>query len=240
MRLESDEGWLEYRRTMVLIERHIPAGGRVLDLGGGPGRYTLALAQRGDDVTLVDLSPQLIAEARTRIAAAGTVARTLVGDAADLSAVPGAPFDAVLALGPLYHAADLDEVRLFVEQIAAVLRPGGVLLAAFVPRTSALSDLIARAAGALPPGALRSVLDTGQHGGSFFAHPEELAAVLSEAFTIECIASLRGLGSGYGAQLRALQGLPVLDEVMALIDETADRPDVIGLGWHAVAIARRR
>lgn len=225
---------------MVLIERHILAGSRVLDLGGGPGRYTLALAARGDDVTLVDLSPELIAEASQRIAAAGLTARALVGDAADLSAVPGAPFDAVLALGPLYHAADLSEVRGFVEQIASVLRPGGVLLAAFVPRTSALSDLIARAAGALPPGALEAVLESGEHGGTFFAHPEQLAAVLAVDFQLEGIVSLRGLGSGYGAQLRRLQGLPVLDEVMALIERTAARPDVIGLGWHAMAIARRR
>ena len=239
-RLESDEGWLEHRRTMVLIERHISTGSRVLDLGGGPGRYTLALAARGDDVTLVDLSPELIAEASRRIAAAGLAARALVGDAADLSTVPGAPFDAVLALGPLYHAADLSEVRGFVGQIAAVLRPGGVLLAAFVPRTSALSDLIARAASDLPPGALGAVLESGQHGGAFFAHPEQIAAVLDADFRLDGIASLRGLGSGYGAQLRGLQGLPVLEEVMSLIDATAARPDVVGMGWHAVAIARRR
>lgn len=225
---------------MVLIERHIPAGGRVLDLGGGPGRYTQALAERGDAVTLVDLSPVLIAEATRRLAAAGVSARALVGDAADLSAVPGAPFDAVLALGPLYHASDLGEVRDFVGQIAQVLRPGGVLLAAFVPRTSGLSDLIARAAGGLLPGALTAVLETGQHQGAFFPHPEQIAAVLSADFTLDSIASLRGICSGYGAQLRPLQGQPVLDEVMALIDATAARPDVLGMGWHAMAIARRR
>ncbi len=242
-RLEGDEGWLEHARTLTLIDRHIPAGSRVLDLGGGPGRYALHLAGRGDVVTLVDLSPELVAQAAARLGAAGLSATTLVGDAADLSAVPGAPFDAVLALGPLYHAADADELRRFIEQLAAVLRPGGVLLAAFIPRISAVSDFIARAAadpGRLAPGALRAAAVSGQLGSTHFPHPQEVEDLLKSAFDVISIASLRGLGAGYGAQLRALEGLPIFAEVLAVIDQTATRPDVIGLGWHAVAVARRR
>ena len=37
---------------------------RVLDAGGGPGRYTIALAERGYTVTLLDLSPGNVALAR--------------------------------------------------------------------------------------------------------------------------------------------------------------------------------
>lgn len=242
-RLAGDEGWLEHRRTLGLIARHIPVGSRVLDLGGGPGRYALHLAQRGDVVTLADLSPVLVAEARTRLLDAGLSATTLVADAADLSAIPGAPFDAVLALGPLYHAADADELAGFLSQIAAVLRPGGVLLAAFIPRTSGLSDFIARAAvepARLVPGVLSEALRTGRLAGSYFPHPEALVEALTPAFEVRAVVSLRGLGAGYGAQLRELEGLPGFAEVMAAIAATAERSDVIGLGWHAVAVAVRR
>jgi SAM-dependent methyltransferase len=242
-RLESDEGWLEHRRTLDLIARHIPVGSRVLDLGGGPGRYALHLAARGDVVTLVDLSPELVAQAARRLAEAGHTATTLVGDAADLSNVPGALFDAVLALGPLYHASDSDELAVFIQQIAAVLRPGGVLLAAFIPRISGISDFIARAAAdptRLTPGVLADALTTGRLSETFFAHPEDMAAALEPAFEAVTIASLRGLGAGYGAQLRALEGLPAFAEVLAVIETTATRADVIGLGWHAVAVGVRR
>ncbi len=242
-RLESDEGWLEHRRTLDLIARHVPVGSRVLDLGGGPGRYALHLAQRGDVVTLADLSPVLVEEARQRLAGAGLSATALVADAADLSGVPGAPFDAVLALGPLYHAADAEELARFIEQIAGVLRPGGVLLAAFIPRISGLSDFIARAAmdpARLVGGALPEALRTGRLSGTFFPHPETMVEALAPAFEGASVVSLRGLGAGYGAQLRALEGQPAFSEVMAAIDATAGRADVVGLGWHAVAIAVRR
>src|SRR5439155_25506008 len=49
--------WELHRRT---FERLLPAGARVLDLGGGPGRWTLWLAERGHRVVLADLSPRML------------------------------------------------------------------------------------------------------------------------------------------------------------------------------------
>jgi len=47
-----------------------PAGGAVLELGAGAGRLAFALAERGLSVTGVDLSPAMLAQARTRLAGA--------------------------------------------------------------------------------------------------------------------------------------------------------------------------
>ena len=46
-RLDSAAGKLELVRSLALLERYLQPPGRVLDLGGGPGRYTMALARRG-------------------------------------------------------------------------------------------------------------------------------------------------------------------------------------------------
>lgn len=57
--------------TRYALGRHLPAaesGIRVLDAGGGPGRYTIALAEQGYHVTLLDLSPRLLDLARCKIA----------------------------------------------------------------------------------------------------------------------------------------------------------------------------
>ena len=59
--------WELHRRT---FERLLPAGARVLDLGGGPGRWTLWLAERGHRVVLADLSPRMLDIARREVAAA--------------------------------------------------------------------------------------------------------------------------------------------------------------------------
>ena len=46
-RLDSPAGELELLRTLTLLDRYLPAGSCVLELGGGPGRYTVELARRG-------------------------------------------------------------------------------------------------------------------------------------------------------------------------------------------------
>ena len=44
-----------------MMDKYIRPGDRILDIGGGPGRYAIRFAQRGCAVTLVDLSPGNIA-----------------------------------------------------------------------------------------------------------------------------------------------------------------------------------
>src|SRR5262245_8006038 len=97
-----DDGAVEFALTKELLAHYLPSFGRILDLGAGPGRYTIWLAQRGYQVVLADLSPDLLAIARTQIAAAGVskqVEAIVEADACDLSRWPDASFDAVLCLG---------------------------------------------------------------------------------------------------------------------------------------------
>ena len=71
-RLESGaQHRLEYLVTLNVLRRHLPPPQQsvhVLDAGGGPGRYTIALAERGYRVTVLDLSPRLLEIAQSRIA----------------------------------------------------------------------------------------------------------------------------------------------------------------------------
>lgn len=57
-------GW---ERTLELLERWLPpAPARVLDIGGGPGRYVAWLAERGYTVQLLDPVPKHVRQARSR------------------------------------------------------------------------------------------------------------------------------------------------------------------------------
>jgi S-adenosylmethionine-dependent methyltransferase len=60
-----DDGAIEFALTQRLLATYLPPFGRILDLGRGPGRYTIWLVERSYQVVLADLSPELLAIART-------------------------------------------------------------------------------------------------------------------------------------------------------------------------------
>jgi SAM-dependent methyltransferase len=104
----------------------LEAGERVLDVGCGPGRHSLALARRGFEVTGVDLSDDFITLAREAAAAEGLSARFQIVDVRELAAEN--EFDAAVCLcqGGFGLLGGRDEPAAF-DRIAAALRPGGRL-----------------------------------------------------------------------------------------------------------------
>jgi len=100
-------------------------GGRVLEVGCGPGHLSGRLAHRGLVVTGVDLDPAMIERARANAERATPVAGLrpsfLVGDVAALP-FPDTSFDLVVSTLSLHHWADKQAGLM---EIARVLRPGG-------------------------------------------------------------------------------------------------------------------
>jgi SAM-dependent methyltransferase len=98
-------------------------------LGCGPGNLWLDNLERipeGWAVTLSDLSPGMLAEARNNLGKAGRPFRFQVTDAQGIPFEAGS-FDAIIANNMLYHVPDRPRA-LF--EIHRVLRPGGRLYAA--------------------------------------------------------------------------------------------------------------
>ena len=50
----------EFAITTKMMDRYIKPGDRILDIGGGPGRYSIYYAQKGCNITLVDLSEEKV------------------------------------------------------------------------------------------------------------------------------------------------------------------------------------
>jgi len=131
-RLAIQPGAVEWAVNTDAIARRLPPGARVLDIGGGPGRYAIWLAARGHRVTLADLSPDLLDIAREQIAEAGVgalVEDIVEADARDLARWPDGSFDAALSLGPFYHLPDQADRERAAAELARVLnakarRPG--------------------------------------------------------------------------------------------------------------------
>ena len=139
-RLAGGPGALELARTQLLLERYLPAPPAVIaDVGGGPGRYALWLAERGYRVHLVDAMPLHVEQARAADRPHAALASAEVGDARALR-LADACADAVLLMGPLYHLQErADRVQALAEA-RRVCRPGGVVIAAAISRFASMLD----------------------------------------------------------------------------------------------------
>jgi SAM-dependent methyltransferase len=94
----------------------------VLDLGCGTGSLSALLAGAGHRVTGVDLSPKMIALARSKLAAAGLTGSFVVADAAD---PPGGSVDVVLTRHLVWALPDAPAA---LARWVSLVRPGGALV----------------------------------------------------------------------------------------------------------------
>lgn len=110
------------RRAALFVERcRLEPGRRALEIGCGTGVFLSQVARCGATLHGVDLSGELLAQARARLAAAPNV-RLERGNAEELPHRDGT-FDAVYGSSILHH---LNLVRALAEAYR-VLRPGGLV-----------------------------------------------------------------------------------------------------------------
>lgn len=127
-----EKNYFEFEINKRYIDRYIKPGDRVLDAGGGPGRYSLHLASHGAEVVLLDLSPENILFAQKKAIEQNLSIETVCADARFLDEKAEGVFDAILLMGPLYHlTVEQDRVRT-VQACLKKLKPGGMLYIAFI------------------------------------------------------------------------------------------------------------
>lgn len=129
--VKSRHGQLEYFTTMHYIHRFASGRSKVLEVGAGTGRYSIALAEEGMDVTAVELVEKNLAVLRENSKGMDNI-HSFQGDATDLSRFPDNTFDVTLVFGPMYHLYETAEVNCAIDEAVRVTKPGGVMLFAFL------------------------------------------------------------------------------------------------------------
>ena len=133
-RLLRRHGQVEYHTTMhyvhkyldVLKQRGIVPG--IIDIGAGTGRYSVALADEGYDVTAVELVKYNLGILKQK----GSSVKAYQGNALKLKRFADETFDLTLLFGPIYHLhSDADHIRALSEA-KRVTKPGGYIMVAYV------------------------------------------------------------------------------------------------------------
>lgn len=131
-RLETRHGQVEFAVTWKVIHDFLPRESRssckIADIGAGTGKYSVALAAEGFDVTAVEPVSRNLTLLRKQHARV----KCWQGNALDLSFLPADTFDVVLLLGPLYHLhAQADKLAVF-EQTKRILKADGLIFAGYL------------------------------------------------------------------------------------------------------------
>ncbi len=242
---------LEFLVTTHLLSRHLSPGSLVLDAGGGPGRYSLALCREGHRVVLCDVTPELleIAKGQVQREPAQVQSRFLgavAADVRDLSQFADVSFDAVLCGGPLSHLADPEDRVRATRELVRVTRSGGLVCLGVIGRLAALrtvmrglSDLLVNEAwltrflrdGNSPRGAME---------WHFFRAEEIRELAESCGLTTLTIAGCEGLSTGLPEATNALSEDPAKwAKWCELILATATEPAVVDMSEHIVYVGRR-
>lgn len=152
-RLQSRHGQVEYHTTMHYIHRFLELLQRerevdrelgqvesghvenrhteplkIIDIGAGTGRYSVALAAEGYDVTAVELVKYNLGILKQK----GANVKAYQGNALKLKRFADNSFDLTLLFGPMYHLhSDADQIQALSEA-KRVTRPGGIIMVAYV------------------------------------------------------------------------------------------------------------
>lgn len=234
----SAQGPLEFTRTQELIRAHVP-GGRVLDVGGGTGVHSRALRDHGFDVALVEPVPTHVEAAR----ASGIDA--VLGDARRLP-FNDDTFDAALLLGPLYHLESRDDRLAALREAARVVRSGGFVFAAAIPRFVAFAAAwLGRPTGPVPP-ELLALLEHGtpspglRFPAGHFHTAEELADEATAAgLEVLEVHGIEGPG-GLFLEQRDVGETELVEAGLTLARAAGDAAGIRDMSGHLLVVARVR
>jgi ubiquinone/menaquinone biosynthesis C-methylase UbiE len=228
------------------LRRFAKEGDRVLEVGAGPGRFTIELAKLGADVVVADISPRQLELNRERVEESGLeqrVTERVLADVTDLSAFADDSFDVVVCYGgPLSYLVDRAEAGLI--ELLRVTRAGGYVLVSVMSLVGAavhyaelLLDLARRDGIELNEEIVRTgLLPQGEGYGHLpmkLYRWSELEALLSRHGTIVAASAAGLLPALYPEE-------PKLREFLEYVElELAAESGALGAGEHIIAVVQK-
>lgn len=249
-RLNSRYGQVEFRTSMKYIHKYLSeaenAGRtrqeiRILDIGAGTGKYSVALAEEGYDVTAVELVRYNLGILKQK----GSRVKAMQGNALKLSKLAEEQFDVTLLFGPLYHLFTFEDKVKALSEAKRVTKTNGVILAAYCMNEYGVITY------GFKENHIQECMDTSRLTKDFHCVSE--AKDLYDYVRIEDIDALNQAVELQRIQIISTDGpanyiRPVLNTMEAETFEvfmnyhlsTCERQDLIGAGAHTVDILRKQ
>lgn len=134
---------IEFDITKRYLDEYLGGEGlEIIDIGGGPGRYSIYLAEKGHRVSLLDLSKRNIEVAKEKSAEKGISLEAYIhGNALELDEYEQ-KYDAILLMGPLYHLIKESDRKAALKGALRLLKPDGIIIASFISNYAPIQDYL--------------------------------------------------------------------------------------------------
>lgn len=128
-RLGRRHGNVEFVTSMKYIHRYLEGmeSPAILEIGAGTGRYSVALAEEGYDVTAVELVRYNLGILKSKKSSV----KAYQGNALNLSRFADNSFSLTLLFGPMYHLYTFGDKLQALREAKRVTREGGIIMAAY-------------------------------------------------------------------------------------------------------------
>ncbi|WP_409271670.1 class I SAM-dependent methyltransferase [Neobacillus sp. SCS-31] len=239
---------VEFELTKRYLNRYIKPGDKVLDLGGGPGRYSLYLAELGCDVTLADLSEKNIEFALKKANEQGLAIKRLQVDARELSTIEDSQFDYVLCMGPMYHLKSEEDRAKTIRECLKKLKPNGIMFVAFISSYSFVWDYLIRNPELIldseRKSELNKIVDGKDFAGkgfsdNFYISPENVLPFFNQ-FDLEKLHLLNSESFLYLREPELLRQKPeVINAWLDLAEQVCEREDLLSMAEHIMYIGKK-
>ena len=128
-RLTHRHGIVEYETTMKYIKEYLKNmnNPKIIDIGAGTGKYSVALANEGYNVTAVELVKHNLMTLKAK----NSAVKAYLGNAINLTKFKDNSFDMVLLFGPLYHLISKEDKLKALMEAKRIVKEDGLILVSY-------------------------------------------------------------------------------------------------------------
>ena len=239
---------VEFELSKRYMDRYIKPNHKVLDLGGGPGKYSLHLAERGCEVTLADLSQKNIAFALRKAKELNLPLKGLQVDSRDLSTIEDHQFDFVLCMGPMYHLESENDREQTIRECLKKLKSNGTIFVAFVSSYAFIWDYLIHNPEFILDSKrkeqMKMIVEDSNFAGkgfsdNFFISPKNVLPFF-EQFNLKKLHLINCESFLYLREPELLKQRPeVINAWIDLAEQVCEREDLLSLAEHFMYIGKK-
>lgn len=232
----------EYLTTMKYIEKYLKPNSKIIEIGAGTGRYSIALAEKGYDVTAVELVPHNIEIMKKKVKSHHNI-KIHEGNACDLSEFESETYDIVLLLGPMYHLFNEEDKHKALSEAIRLAKKNGLIFVSYCNNDTSIYKFFYK----------KKILDYVDKG--LIKENYHTVSTPNEIFELYRKSDIDGLMKNYDVTRLHFVGVDMLsyicddrldllsdrefDEYMKFLSNLCEREDCVGMSIHMLDVFKK-